>query len=511
MDVYFSHSYRDVAINGYFLELFVEETIALQADQKTDVWCIAKLERYLRETAGFVSIIPARPTDEDPGGYSPYIGQELLLARRAGVPRLLFVDNRVLARHRLEFPEDAVPFEAQSVDDGQAVHTRAIRAFGARLETYYRAPAEPPRHQAVVISGEADVLLQGAEDVVELLRRSGFGATQLRASRSSLDDVRLLERLWASELCVFLFGLELSDTHLALAMAYAHCIPSVRLQHEAKPTAPSPSVTGLIRWHTHDEMVIEFDRQLRGYLEGLVRPVELARAATAPAAARAIGTMKWQTRADNEWDIRDAPALVAHVVPEHRFVQDEVARARAGLNRALGGIADRQGSLELCNVLYDGLRRHHFGYEWEAPTSAGGVQAIRTPAQIAAHRTATCLDVACLFASVLEASQQAPLLVVLEGDGFAHALAGYRVRSSPAWDGQTIGDLRGAVSLGDAVLVEATGITEADSPVGAETATDRRGKLLVFSDAQAAATRMLGRADVRLRHFVDVAAVRAAA
>ena len=65
MDVYFSHSYRDVAINGYFLDLFVEETIALQADQKTDVWCIAKLERYLRETAGFVSIIPARPTDED--------------------------------------------------------------------------------------------------------------------------------------------------------------------------------------------------------------------------------------------------------------------------------------------------------------------------------------------------------------------------------------------------------------------------------------------------------------
>ncbi len=511
MDVYFSHSYRDIAINGYFLGLFVEESIALQADQKTDVWCIAKLERYMRETAGFVSIIPARPTDEDPGGYSPYIGQELLLARRSRVPRLLFVDDRVLARHRLDFPEDAIPFDAESVEVGQAVHALAIRDFGARLETFYRTAAPPFRHQAVVIAGETDALLHAAEDVIELLRRAGFVATQVRASRHSLDDVRLLERLWASELCVFLFGPELAATHLALAMAHAHSIPAVRLQHETEPSDPSPSVAGLIRWHTHDEMVIEFDRQLRSYLEGLVRPVELARATTAPAAARAIGTMKWHARADNEWDVQDGPALVAHVVPEHRFVRDEVARTRAELNRALGGIVDREGSLEVCNVLYDALLRHHFGYEWEALTSVVGVQAIRTPTQIAAHRTATCLDVACLFASLVEASQQAPLLIVLEGDGFAHALAGYRVRNSPAWDNQTIGDLRGAVNLGDAVLVEATGVTEADSPVGAETAAERRGKLLSFSDAQAAATRMLMRADISLRHFVDVAAVRAAA
>jgi hypothetical protein len=511
MDVYFSHSYRDFGINGYFLGLFVDETIALQADQKTDVWCVAKLERYVRDMAGFVSVIPARPTDDDPGGYSPYIGQELLLARRARVPRLLFVDGRVLARHRLDFPEDAVPFDAESVEGGQAVHARAIRAFGARLETYYRAPAEPPPHEAVVIAGDTDAPRHAAEDVVELLRRAGFGATQLRASLRSLDDVRLLERLWASELCVFLSGPELSETHVALAMAYAHGIPSFRLQHETEPTKPSPSVTGLIRWHTQDEMVIEFGRQLGSYLEGLVRPVELARKTTAPAAAREIGTMKWHIRADNEWDVRDGRALAAHVVPQQRFVQDEVARARAELNVALSGIVDRESSLELCNVLYDGLRRHRFGYEWEARTSAAGLQAIRTPTQIAAHRTATCLDIACLFASLLEAAQQAPLLVVLGSDSFAHALAGYRVRSSPAWDSQTIGDLRGAVTLGDAVFVEATGVTEADSPVGADTAAERRGKLLGFSDAQAAATRMLLHEDVSLRHFIDVAVVREAA
>jgi hypothetical protein len=511
MDAYLSFSYRDVAINSHFFGLFLDEAIALQGDQKTDIWCVAKLERYMRETAGFVSIIPARPTDADPGGYSPYIGQELRLARRARVPRLLFVDDRVLARHRLDFPEDAVPFHADALESGQGAHSQVIRAFGARLETHSGLPSEAHGHEAVVIPADADVFRAAAEDVAELLRRADFSTTLLRASRvSSLDDVRLLERLWASELCVFLFGPELSETHVALALAYAHGIPSVRLQHEPQQVDTSPAVTGLIRWNTREEMVIEFDRQLRSYTEGLVRPVELARATTASDAARAIGTMKWQARPDNEWNVNDGAALAAHVLPEHRFVQDEVARARAELNRALGGIVDRAGSLDVCNVLYHGLSRHHFAYELEAPTSAAGMQVIRNPTQIATHRTATCLDIACLLASLLEAAQQAPLLIVLEGDGFAHALTGYRVREAPVWNNTTIGDLRGALALGDAVLVEATGVTEADTPVGAETADERVAKLLGFLDAQTAATRMLQRADVRLRHFVDVAAVRAA-
>ena len=61
MQVYFSHSYRDIAINSYFLQYLIDEEIPLQADQKSDIWCVAKLERYLSECSGFVSIIPRRP------------------------------------------------------------------------------------------------------------------------------------------------------------------------------------------------------------------------------------------------------------------------------------------------------------------------------------------------------------------------------------------------------------------------------------------------------------------
>jgi hypothetical protein len=98
MQVYFSHSYRDIAINSYFLDHFVREDISLDADQKSDVWCVAKLERYLLESTAFVSIIPRRATTQDPTAYSEYIGQELTLARRARVPRLLFVDEKVHPR-----------------------------------------------------------------------------------------------------------------------------------------------------------------------------------------------------------------------------------------------------------------------------------------------------------------------------------------------------------------------------------------------------------------------------
>jgi hypothetical protein len=100
------------------------------------------------------------------------------------------------------------------------------------------------------------------------------------------------------------------------------------------------------------------------------------------------------------------------------------------------------------------------------------------------------------------------LIVVLEGSGFAHALAGYRVRSEPTWDNREIGDLRGAVARGDAMLFEATGAAEADQPVGAETVQERLDKLLTFLDAIEAGKRMLFRRDVQLQHFVDVRLLR---
>lgn len=510
MQIYFSHSYRDVTINGYFIEQFVEEEIPLQADQKTDVWCVAKLERYLGETTGFVSIIPRRQTDKDPGAYSPYIGHELNLARRARVPRLLFVDEQVLRRHPLDFPEDAVPFNPEALGRDKSHHSEAIRAFGQALETTYRPSRQPPPKGVTVVSGEGKNLRAAAQDVAEILQREHYPVALLTGSRPGrgLDDIRLLETLRRAELCVFVLGDRISDAHIALAMAHADCIPSVRLQYDARATDRSPSLSGVVRWRTPEDMLVEFTQQLASYRKGLVRPVELARGSSPTDAARSIGTMSWSARDENKWSVENAAALVRHVHPDHNFVRDEVDRVRAQLKTALGRVDSREGSMEICRLLYDGVRRHRFGYEIEQRTDNLAIQSIRTPRQIAAHKTATCIDVACLFASVLEAAGQNPLIVIIVGPGFAHALAGYRVRGEPTWETRSIGDLRGAVARRDAVLFEATGAVEADEPVGSETSEERADKLLNFMDAIKVAERMLLRSDVSLKHFVDVRALR---
>jgi hypothetical protein len=164
--------------------------------------------------------------------------------------------------------------------------------------------------------------------------------------------------------------------------------------------------------------------------------------------------------------------------------------------------------MEICRLLYNGISRHRMGYEIEPQTGMTEQQKIRTPTQIETHRTATCLDLACLFAALLEAAQQRPMIALLKGPNFRHALAGYCALNEPVWSNSTIGDLRRALEFGDAVFFETTGAVEAQEPVGAETTQDRRDKLLDFSTAKTAAIKMITRNDIQLEYLLDVDASR---
>jgi len=138
MQVYFSHSYRDVPVKTYFSRLFDEAGIELRADQKTDVWCMAKLERYLFELDGFVSIVTRRIAPDGSLTYSPYIGRELALARRARTPRVLFVDDQVLTQFRSMFPASAVPFFSEAPDTEMARHVDAVGSVHGNFRDYPR-------------------------------------------------------------------------------------------------------------------------------------------------------------------------------------------------------------------------------------------------------------------------------------------------------------------------------------------------------------------------------------
>lgn len=503
MDIYLSHSYRDGTINEYFRDYFVEEEIPLLADQKSDIWCVAKLERFLTQTTGVISIIPKRVAENDPYGYSPYIGRELSLARRARVPRLIFVDAEVLTHHLNDFPNDAVPFLPDALEEGAPEHASAVRRFRKDIERASTAAQNfKPKH-AIVIAADGTKLRKAADDVQEILQWEGFDVLRLSGKHSEgrgLDDIRLLEKLWSAELCVFLIGPRLSEAHIALAMAHAHCIPSVRLQFDPQSTDHHPTISGLIRWSQHADMLLQFREQLLSYKRGLVRAENLSE----------VGQMKYRRKKENLWNLDDGPGLVDHVHPDHGFVRDAIARVRTAMGMGLSLIRDRENTMDVCRLIYEDISRFRHVYEIEQHTDVPGMQSIRTPTQFTVHRTGTCLDLACLFASLLETADQDPVLAVFESPLAAHALVGYRVRNAPRSTYTTIGDLRNTVTQGDIVLFEATGAVEAESPVGAETPAERHDKLITWTDAVEAATRMVLDPDLRLKHFIDVREQRAA-
>lgn len=511
MHVYFSHSYRDVTINSYFLGQLVQESVPLVADQKSETWCVAKLERYLFESSGFISIIPKRVGKDGEASYSPYIGHELDLARRSRIPRLLFVDREVLQLNETRFPEDAIAFDAAEPQRDADMHRRAIEKFkGAASATMTPLLGlRKPNHATLVV--DAGKALRGAaEEVAELLRRDGFVVTQLPLSRgyNALDNVRLLEDMWRSELCVFLYGPGLSETHVALAMAHAHSIPAVRLVFDGSAKEVAPTLTGSLHWSRQELMLAEFRNQLNSFRRGFVEPVAMARAASIEDVARTLGTTEWHPNADQLWPLDQGPALLRHVSTSDHMVQDEVARARKALrsNGSESGGAVRD--FALCRALYDGFKRHKFAYEIEPNIGAGsGLQKIRTPSLIAQSSAATCIDLACFFAALLEAAGLNPVIVVLKTPSMQHAVVGYRTGQVFAAK-PSLGDLRRDIGFGDILLFEATGAVEADSPVVPAEEGERRDKLLDFLAAKETAQRLLGQ-DVELVHYVDVRALRA--
>lgn len=512
MHVFFSHSYRDVAINSYFLRHFVRNDVPLRADQKSDTWCVAKLERYLFEASGFISVITRRPNDQDAAAYSAYIGHELDLARRARIPRLLFVDQQVLARHVTRFPQDVVPFDAAAPEQHDEQHRAAIAEFleSARFSVPPLQGLRRPDEATLVID-DSPALRRVADEVAELLRRERFSVTRHSPNRKTraMDDVRLLETLWRSELCVFLLGERLSDAHLALAMAYAHFIPVLRLQHDKAAPDCSPTLKGEIRWQSEPDLLVEFRNQLGSFRRGFVEPVEMARGENEKEALQKTGTALWNASDANLWDSSDGRALLKHIATRESTVQDEMKRARSLARDAYPGIAGREYDFALCQVLYDEFKRRRYAYEIEPQTGTrAGVQAIRWPMQIVHGKAATCIDLACLFAALFEAAGLQALVIVVRTPAMAHALPGYRAAGEPAWDKPSLGDLRRAITAGDAVFIEGTGAVEADSQVTTEEGAARVDKLLDYPSARDVAERLIRRQDLQLVHFVDVRKLR---
>jgi hypothetical protein len=497
MEAYLSHSYRDVPINTYFSELFLDAGITLRADQKTDVWCTAKLERYLFETDGFVSIIPRRIAPDESITYSPYIARELMLARRSRGPRVLFVDGQLITEFPRVFPPWAVPFFHGEPETERARHAKAIDDFRRNLASGLRAHRRYEPRQATVIVGNEPQLRDAASHVAAILRKEAYTPTVKYAADmdEAFDDIDAFEAILDSELCVFVLGTTLSHSDLYMAMAHAHCVPSVRLRHDPAATSADPELSGVVRWTSPSELEPQFRKVFDNYLSVFEHPAsesDLERLAT-------------PTASGDVWDPTDGPALIAHICPDNPYVSDRVTGVVRGID---GDGASRTHSDEVCRGLYDRIKKDRFYYTFEPALSQPVAQKIRPPNEIDALNCGTCLDFACMFASLLEAAHEQPIVVVTRSDRGAHALSGYLAPDHVAWDGSpTLGDLRGALKRGEVVLFETTGAVEVRGrTVAAETKMERleSNNMLDYRTAKMAAERLLFSDGIELQYFIDV-------
>lgn len=514
--VYFSHSYRDRSINSFFLDRFVRKDVSLLADQKSDTWCVAKLERYVRESSGFVSIIPKRYVD-GAAQYSAYIGHELSLARRSRLPRLFFVERELLDRFRSDFPIDSVPFDEEHPEKYTALFDRHIQQFEDSLLPQPLASllGEQDRRSATIAVASGKELRQVADGIASILASSGYNVKIFsgRKLNRTLEDVNLLEDLWGSDLCVFIAGPRLSYLDLFMGMAHAHCIPSIRLKYDPKSENSQPTVSGVISWSTVDQVVGAFSEQFSSFNSGMREPVLMAKSSSPEAAIIELSTGQWGWSEANLWDPTDGKGIVQHLSIGHGFVEDRVKRIQTELGSGLGATPSRTKSMSICRLLYDTVKdRDDFVYDLAPQTQSAERQPIRTAKDLDASNSATCLDLACLFASLLEQGQQRSVVAVFEGDGFAHALAGYWAPDEPQHPPLTtdIGTIRGALRRGDLVLFEATGVAQSETSVGAESDQDRKlgNGRVDFDLAKSAARTYVDLPQVHLRFLIDINSIR---
>ena len=255
----------------------------------------------------------------------------------------------------------------------------------------------------------------------------------------------------------------------------------------------------MVRWTSPSELEPQFRKVFDNYLSVFEHPAsesDLERLAT-------------PTASGDVWDPTDGPALIAHIRPDNPYVSDRVTGVVRGID---GAGASRTHTDEICRGLYDRIKKDRFYYTFEPALSQPVAQKIRPPNEIDALNCGTCLDFACMFASLLEAAHEQPIVVVTRSDRGAHALTGYLAPDHVAWDdAPTLGDVRGALRRGEVVLFETTGAVEVRGrTVAAETEMERleSNNMLDYRTAKIAAERLLFSDGIEIQYFIDVLQLR---
>jgi hypothetical protein len=209
-----------------------------------------------------------------------------------------------------------------------------------------------------------------------------------------------------------------------------------------------------------------------------------------------------------EWDSADLLGLVRFVRVEDPHLRNDLHAIRTRLGAGFPDLVAEGKHALLCCAAYEVISAHDWLYDFEPGSPDYTRQRIRSPREMHADRVGTCLDLACLFAALLECMQASPVVVRLAAPGAAHALAGCWLKHSP---GKPLLDDRQsvcrAVSNADLLLFEATGAVRASQTVAGEQRSIN-GNKLSFQVAQQVARNLVLDSSMKVDFLIDVLVAR---
>jgi hypothetical protein len=162
-------------------------------------------------------------------------------------------------------------------------------------------------------------------------------------------------------------------------------------------------------------------------------------------------------------DFQTLATLVDRDAPE---LEPVLTVARRALGCGMGDLLDTgKGSAvySVASALYEALRcGTEILYDYEPANPGEGRQEVRVAREVLADRVGTCLDLALMFAALLERGHLAPAVVLADPGGTWHAMAGYFRELDPSHHGVVITDgkeIRRLTEEGILTPVEVTGLS----------------------------------------------------
>jgi very-short-patch-repair endonuclease len=301
------------------------------------------------------------------------------------------------------------------------------------------------------------------------------GVDPAKAFRSAPPKARLTARfqpalnaaLWQNHVPVL--------SELAVANAGEQPLGDIEIELDSRPAVLRPRtwraaglMPGQIR--TFDDLDIPLDGP---FLSGLSEATRGTVSLVARSGGEIVGEFTQDIRilAFNEWGgTAGIPDILAAFVQPNDPAVARIIHAASDLLRASGKVDSFEGYQgssktrvwEQTQAIWNAVCGMDLRYINPPPSFVAGGQRIRTARQIAEERLATCLDLAVLFCSCLEAAGLRPLIVLQR----VHAFAGVWL-SKGDFGTSTVDDapgLRTRLKLDDLKLFETTSTTQARKP-----------------------------------------------